>query len=243
MAEKCSKGYVKQITSYLDKYLTQPIKTPEQLLHILSNVIGGKRHFIAGLRNLLNYYEILNNVNPGQLASYRKILKMPKTNPDNYIPETEQILSTYKQIEDERYKMLFRLLTYSGLRLKETVYLLKNYDCNKLIANSSIAKYPLSLIRGTKHSYYAYMPRHFALTLKPLTLNEDAARQYISSRGLPVKYIRKWQYNFLISNGVPESIADFIQGRAPITVGSMHYLAKVKQADEWYSRTVSLFPL
>jgi len=35
-------------------------------------------------------------------------------------------------------------------------------------------------------------------------------------------------------NGVPESVADFI--RASITVRSMHYLAKVKQADEWYSR-------
>jgi len=40
----------------------------------------------------------------------------------------------------------------------------------------------------------------------------------------------------LILNGVPESVADFIQGRASITVGSMHYLTKVKQADEWYLR-------
>ncbi len=33
-----------------------------------------------------------------------------------------------------------------------------------------------------------------------------------------------------------EKYRRFIQGRASITVGSMHYLAKVKQADEWYSR-------
>ena len=38
--------------------------------------------------------------------------------------------------------------------------------------------------------------------------------------------------NVLILNCVPESVADFIQGRASITVGSIHYLAKVKQADE-----------
>jgi len=63
---------------------------------------------------------------------------------------------------------------------------------------------------------------------------------------MPSKYLRKWQYNFLIANNVPESVADFIQGRAPSTVGSMHYLAKVKQADEWYAKVVSqllsLFP-
>ncbi len=242
MAERCSEEYVKQIISYLDKHLTHPIKTPEQLVHVLSTVNKGKRHFIAGLRNLLNYYEIFHNVNPEQLAPYRKILKIPKTNPDNYVPETEQILNAYKLIEDERYRLLFKLLVYSGLRLKEAVYLLNNYNSSRILINGKIAKCPLSLDRKTKRSFYAYIPRHFALTLKPITLNEDAARQYISSRGLPVKYIRKWQYNFLISNGVPESVADFIQGRASITVGSMHYLAKVKQADEWYSRVVDRFP-
>lgn len=40
----------------------------------------------------------------------------------------------------------------------------------------------------------------------------------------------------MILNDVPESVADFIQGRASISVSSMHYLAKVKQADEWYAR-------
>ncbi|MHB1806782.1 MAG: integrase [Thermoplasmataceae archaeon] len=48
------------------------------------------------------------------------------------------------------------------------------------------------------------------------------------------KYIRKWFYNFLILNNVPESVADFIEGRAPESVGPMHYLANVKQADYWY---------
>jgi len=37
--------------------------------------------------------------------------------------------------------------------------------------------------------------------------------------------------NKLIELGVPESIADFIQGRASVTVGSTHYLNKTKQAD------------
>ncbi|WP_456328114.1 integrase [Archaeoglobus sp.] len=49
---------------------------------------------------------------------------------------------------------------------------------------------------------------------------------------LPAKYLRKWNYNFLILNGVPESVADFILERVSITVGSMHYLVKVKQADK-----------
>ena len=37
-------------------------------------------------------------------------------------------------------------------------------------------------------------------------------------------------------HNVPESVADFIHGKSPISIGSMHYLAKVKQADYWYNK-------
>ena len=104
-----------------------------------------------------------------------------------------------------------------------------------------IAKYPLSLDRKSKRSFYAYMPKNFAMELKRIELSEEAVKQYLSRRGLPAKYLRKWNYNFLILNGVPESVADFIQGRSSYTIGSMHYLAKVKQADEWYSKVVDKF--
>jgi len=40
----------------------------------------------------------------------------------------------------------------------------------------------------------------------------------------------------MIEHGIPESVSDFIQGRASVTVGSAHYLAKTNQADLWYSR-------
>lgn len=82
------------------------------------------------------------------------------------------------------------------------------------------------------------MPKEFALELRKLKVTEQGVKNYFSRRGLPAKYLRKWNYNSLILNKIPESVADFIQGRASITVGSMHYLAKVKQADELYSRVV-----
>ncbi len=40
----------------------------------------------------------------------------------------------------------------------------------------------------------------------------------------------------LFYNNVPEGVADFIQGRSSESVGSMHYLSKVKQADYWYGQ-------
>jgi len=80
--------------------------------------------------------------------------------------------------------------------------------------------------------FYAFFPSEFANELKRINVPRNGLSFYLSKRNFNAKYL------FLILNGVPESVADFIQGRASITVGSMHYLAKVKQADEWYNRVV-----
>lgn len=55
------------------------------------------------------------------------------------------------------------------------------------------------------------------------------------------KTIRKWHLNLMIKEGVTESLADFIQGRAPATVGSAHYLNKVQQSKEAYKKIVGNF--
>jgi intergrase/recombinase len=53
-----------------------------------------------------------------------------------------------------------------------------------------------------------------------------------------LKYLRKWQYNFLIYNKDPESVADFIHGRSNKSIGANHYLAKSQQAGFWYWKVV-----
>jgi intergrase/recombinase len=49
--------------------------------------------------------------------------------------------------------------------------------------------------------------------------------------------------NMLVQAGVGESVADFIQGRSPTTVGSAHYLNKVHQATLQYGRVLDRFPI
>jgi intergrase/recombinase len=57
------------------------------------------------------------------------------------------------------------------------------------------------------------------------------------------KIIRKWHLNMMIKEGITEGVADFIQGRAPTTVGSAHYLNKVQQATDQYRRVIGKFPV
>ena len=237
MKERCSIGHTDDMVKYLDRYLTTKVSNPRQLFELIGTVEKGKRHFSMAIRDLLKYYEAFSLMDEASLIRYRKVVKIPKTNIDNYIPEDEKIILAFKKVSDTRYRILFKLLAFSGIRLREALYLLNHFDTERVILNKEIAKYPLGLERGTKRVFYAYLPKKFANEVKRMDLKEANAERYIARR-LPGKYLRKWQYNFLIYNGIPESVCDFIQGRAPSTVGSMHYLAKVKQADEWYAKVI-----
>jgi len=232
-----SEEYSRDILRYLDKYLSKRIiRNQEDLLDLTNSVKSGKRHLCYSLRVFFNFLEEFEILDEETLSKLRKIVKIPKVGSDNYIPSNEEVIGAYRRIKNEETRMAFKLLAFSGIRVVETSKLLSQFDKSKLMINENIAKYPLSMLRGTKNVYYTYMPKDFALELRRINLSRKAIINRFCRFSLPAKYLRKWNYNFLILNGVPESVADFIQGRAAITVGSMHYLAKVKQADEWYSR-------
>ena len=237
MLSKCSEKHAYYITLYLNRYLTEPIRDPMQLFKQIESVEKGKRYFCLAIRDLLNFYEAFSLMDEVSLHRYRKVVRIPPTRVDDYIPETEKVVSAFKEIEDKRYRLFFKLLAFSGIRLTEAFYLFTHFDQDRIITNRAVARYPLHLDRKTKRVFSAYMPEVFASELQKMVIKEENVKRYITKR-MPSKYIRKWQYNFLISNSVPESVCDFIQGRAPSTVGSMHYLAKVKQADEWYAKVV-----
>ena len=50
------------------------------------------------------------------------------------------------------------------------------------------------------------------------------------------KYMRKFAFDSMIGLEVPESVADFIEGRVPKRVGAKHYMALRKQADRFYKK-------
>lgn len=46
------------------------------------------------------------------------------------------------------------------------------------------------------------------------------------------KYLRKFVK--MIELGAPESVADFIEGRTPKTIGAKHYMILLRQAKQYY---------
>ena len=178
-----------------------------------------------------------NELLSGEDADYfRKAIPSRKTSPNGFTPSDDKVMEIYRKIDNETMKTVFSVLAMSGIRIMELVKMMKEFDMKRLIVNQNLAKYPMNYFRGHKKAFYVYMPKELALSLEKTELNDDTISHYFSDLGLAPKYLRKWQYNFLIYQGVPEGVADFIQGRSSESVGSMHYLSKVKQADYWYSQ-------
>ena len=193
------------------------------------------------IRAYINF--LLDNeiINEESAIYFRKALPSRKTNPDGYVPTDNDVKKAYNAIKVERERLLFQVLAFSGIRVTELVKMLREFDSSKLIIDDKFSKYPLNYNRGNKRSQYVYMPTELAMKLHRFYINKDTVSSSLRRYGIAPKYLRKWFYNFLIINNVPESVADFIEGRAPESVGSMHYLAKVKQADYWYRNTLVIF--
>ena len=232
-----SDDYRISVINYIKKFIVED--TPiEELREIINKTVP---YFGISVRVYLNFLMSQQYLTEEQGAVFKKTIKRKKANSDIFVPETEDVIKAFNNLQDERDKTLFKLLAFSGIRLTELMKTLSEFDRDELVLNEKIAKYSLGWRRGKKNSNYVYLPKQFALTLNKIPITKKTILSVGWKSGLNCKYLRKWQYNFLIINGVPESVADYIQGRTPETVGSMHYLSRVKQADYWYEKVVTEF--
>jgi intergrase/recombinase len=129
---------------------------------------------------------------------------------------------------------------WSGVRLVEALRLLATYDKSKFRVCDGFVVYAVAHTRGSKTVNNVYLPLCVYEKLERVTLSYAYARKRYRELGgkLSLKYLRKWNYNMLLYAGIPESVADFIQGRAGSSVSANHYLGKSQQAEFWYGKMV-----
>ena len=238
MAQKeFSDSYKTEIKTYLKPLENRDISSITELREIVAS--SSSSMILTVTRAYINFL-LENEIISEETAVYfRKALPSRKTNVDGYVPTDQDVKNAYQKIRKEKDRILFQILAFSGIRTTELVKMLREFDPSRLIDDKEISKYPLNYNRGNKRSQYVYMPTEIAVKLHRFYIHEDTVSSNLRNYGIAPKYLRKWFYNFLIMNNVPESVADFIEGRAPESVGSMHYLSRVKQADYWYGYVIS----
>ncbi len=243
LSERTAKDYL----SALNRNLTD-IFYPDELEELILNIKGDK--FAKGLRNFFNFLEeekrlaAINGINLERWRSKTFIRKYRAR--EEFISDDElkeAFYSYIRKINNDEIELVFLLLVYSGLRLTHLIEALQNYKSSNVVkVNDEVNRYPIAFVsKGRKKAYWLYYPSW--IELKRVKKGYSYFEKNLAYKRVTATNIRRWNYNFLVVNRVPESVADYIQGRASVTVGSSHYLAKTMQADEWYSRIVDKFPI
>jgi len=247
-SKRLNERYVACMISYLDRFVNNKlIKSPMDVVRIFSGLTSGQQHnLIHALRALFNFLGAMG-VNEAWLDMLRKNIPRDEVGIDLWVPSEEQIVNSLKKMERTeliQHKAAYRLALESGLRLTEVVRLIKNFNQTEVQSANGFYVVPIGYFRRSKLAYYAFFKDRSKRLMENVsmddarTLSDKNATKYVQKRVdvVAYKYLRKFVFDKMIELGVPESVADFIQGRTPKSVGAKHYMMLVRQAKQYYPK-------
>ncbi|RZN38110.1 MAG: hypothetical protein EFT35_05080 [Methanophagales archaeon ANME-1-THS] len=223
---------VRDYLNSLERYLTSIKSTKELKEHILDN---NSASYLKGLRNLLNFmdYQELDTINGTPIERWRSSIKLKKSNARMIYLSDEEVQEAYQHM-DEDVKILFLAVAYSGARLTQLLEGLEHLGESIILGD--IARFPLES-KGSKKGFWCYIPSSLLSDLRKYkSEGYDTVKKKLKYGRVTGATLRKWNLNFLISHGVQESIADFIQSRVAKSVAASHYMNLLAQGDREYTR-------
>jgi len=205
---------------------------------MFSKIKNGREHLWKGLRVLFNYLEIIG-FSKDFLDGLRKALPRVQSGIDLNIPDEASIIESVRKLSfiPKGYDTLYNLLLDSGLRLVEAVKVLNEFKNAEKI--NSFYRIPIGLFRGSKQAYYAYFTE---TTFQKMQVQKEPikpvnASHYFDKKGfISPKYLRKFAFDKMIELEIPESVADFIEGRVAKRIGAKHYMTLARQANGFYGK-------
>jgi len=238
-SKRYNEEYQASMLRYLDKYFTA-ISSPIDIMRHFAKLEKGQRQLWLGFRTVSNFLEA-TGYNIETLTIYRKALPTFTCGIDLKVPEEAGIVQALSKLKNARpeYIALYNLLIDSGLRLIETAKVIEQVESAEQI--NGFYRIALGEFRGSKQAYYAYMTKTTydqILPLKGELLNVRHATDYYRRKFSVIspKYLRKFAFDKMIELEVPESVADFIEGRVPKRIGAKHYMVLRRQADKFYGK-------
>jgi len=231
--------YKKDLVSALEKYHVI-IKEPMDIIQLFSKVDSGRKTLWLALRNMFNYLELLG-FNPLYLTLLRKALPKLKCGVDLRIPTEKEIRSSLVKMGNAplKYGTLWNLLLDSGIRLSEAIRFLK--APSRIEEIGGFYRSDLGYFRGYKQAFYVHFTEFTYELLQKLDdapdlVDANASHYFCKYDFVSPKYIRKFMFDKMIELEIPESIADFIQGRSVRRIGARHYMIVERQASKYYRR-------
>ena len=234
----------RNMLSYLDRFVRAPIAAPLDVMRIFSPLSVGQRHHLN--RAMRAWFKCLEINSPSRefrefLNDLRRAIPKDEVGIDVYVPEEEQIISDLRRIiyEPIEFQAAYNLLLDSGLRVVEVERLLNNFPEAEQL--KGFYRCPVGFFRGTKQAYYCYLTEYTFQLVKRCArpVNKLLISKWFQNRNYTrAKYLRKFANDVMTSEklNIPESVADFIQGRVPKSIGAKHYMQLKRKADQYYQR-------
>ena len=232
--------YARSILSYLNRFVGE-LREPMDIVRACSPLTSGQQHNLnRGLRALFNFYE-LKGFDANFLNAMRKAIPKDNIGIDCKVPSFEEIFGSLKKLSEAplKYRALYVLLLDSGLRLVEAARLINERKGEDFAKVQAFYRCSLGYFRGSKLAYAGYFSEDTLRLIQRVSepINErNASHYYMKYRYVAPKYLRKFAFDKMIQLGIPESVADFIEGRCPKKIGAKHYMALLRQADRFYGR-------
>ena len=244
LREDYSHKYRKQILAQFPKIFKKHTYKSQELISVICDTcdtINRSDRAVKLVRLILNWCEEKQLLTVDQLTACRNKIKNKQSGIDNYVPTDSEIQQTLTKLSSDK-KLLYLMYLVSGVRKVEGSYLLANIHKLKTQEMDNFVKITMNYLRNTKNSYFCYLPLevYSKLLANHKQLSTGSLESEIKRKKLiPIKYCRKWFYTKCIELGIPESIADYYQGRVSNSVGGNHYLSRQMLADKNYSKIVS----
>ena len=245
--------YIRECVRYLDKYM-RPMRSPADVVAMFAACKSGRQHLDRAFRNLLKFYRKIIGYPKSFIEDLKEAIPTIKTGVDTYVPSEEAIIRTLKTLRHApfKYYLYWWLPLVTGIRpKKDAIRLITEADLSRAerIETPRGAYYFLELgwVRETKATFVACLPDFIYDMIKAFResgekLTYNAARCFrarLRRKGIIIEALnsmRDFCYNKLLELGMPESAADFLNGRGPRTIGGKHYMDKICQIKAFYPR-------
>jgi intergrase/recombinase len=214
------------------------------VLKIFSGLTVGQQHnLIRALQNLFSFLRA-QGFSRDYLDVLRRNLPKDEVGFDLRIPSPEEIVKSLRVMSEAclKYRALYDLVVDSGLRLVEACRLMSSFKELEVERFDGFCVVPLGYFRRSKLAYFGFMTDNTFRLVEQVKeeIDWESAVTYIRKRlgVVGFKYLRKFANDTMTNEelNIPESVADFIQGRTPKSIGARHYMQLKRKAVQFYPR-------
>ncbi|WP_324734952.1 integrase [Thermococcus sp. SY098] len=240
LGKETAEEYLRLLESFFDKF---KVRTHEDLEKALRKRNYAK-NLCKALRKFYTFLKKRNIISRDEYELYYELTPLKKTRKEKAEPKPKdhEIAEAWRyhlEHSDEVIQLYFKILVFSGARLKAIQAMLEEFDPDRVEVHENFIKYHLGRRLGKKSTPFIYMPKELLQELRKVkkikygTLHKKVAYKKVSARS-----IRGWFATFLSRRGVKDHVIKFIIGQVGQTVLEEHYLDLEFEADEAYSRVV-----